>query len=184
MLEATCLIYSSCKATSTAKSISNSLFMETQNLIQEKITQKSELSETICNSQTLKRKYKYVHVSRKNLVLQEKLEPSKKTVQRIKLRENYFKNKCTKLQTKPDTTKEDYQQLLMNCKLKTSNFLKWEGWSDRSSHHTGTVRGWRESHSSIWRCIYVCTLSSNSLPSTQAGRYLIFMELSTQNYHG
>ncbi|XP_065933731.1 girdin-like [Magallana gigas] len=108
--EVTCLINSSGDATSTAISISNSLFMENQNLNQEKFTLKSELSETISNLKTLN--IKSENISRKNRVLQENLVSSNKTVKRTKRREDYWKTKCTKLETTTDTTKEDYQQLI------------------------------------------------------------------------
>lgn len=45
-------------------------------------------------------------------MLQEKLVSSNKTVKRTKRREDYWKTKCTKLETTTDTTKEDYQQLI------------------------------------------------------------------------
>lgn len=56
--------------------------MENQNLIQENITLKSELSETISDLQRLN--IKSENVSRKNRVFQEKLELSNKTVKRTK----------------------------------------------------------------------------------------------------
>nr|XP_034332011.1 uncharacterized protein LOC117691066 [Crassostrea gigas] len=84
--------------------------MENQNLNQEKFTLKSELFETISSLKTLN--IKSENISRKNRVLQEKRVSSNKTVKRTKRREDYWKTKCTKLETTTDTTKEDYQQLI------------------------------------------------------------------------
>lgn len=103
------------------------------------------------NSQTLNLKYKYG--SRKNQVLQEKLQPSKKTVLRTKLRENFLKKKTNVQNCRKKLTlqKKTIKNFLMNFNLINSNFFKWEGWSDCPSHRTGTTMGGRESYSSIWR---------------------------------
>lgn len=83
--------------------------MENQNLIQEKNI-KFLVIWNYSNSQTLNLKYKYG--SRKNQVLQEKLQPSKKTVLRTKLKKNFLEKKqMYKTAEKTDTTKEDYQEL-------------------------------------------------------------------------
>lgn len=63
--------------------------MENQNLIQENITLKSELSETISDLQRLN--IKSENVSRKNRVFQEKLELSNKTVKRLLLENQMYK---------------------------------------------------------------------------------------------
>ncbi|XP_062619501.1 uncharacterized protein LOC134281055 [Saccostrea cucullata] len=110
MPEATYLISSSGDAFSTAMSISNSVFMENQNLTNEKIALKSELTETISHMQTLN--IKSEDVIKQNRVLHEKLKSSNQAVKRTKRREDYWKTKCTKLETSDDTSKEDYQALL------------------------------------------------------------------------
>lgn len=124
--------------------------MENQNLIQEKNIKFLGIW-NYSNSQTLNLKYKYG--SRKNQVLQEKLQPSKKTVLRTKLRENFLKKKTNVQNCRKKLTlqKKTIKNFLMNFNLINSNFFKWEGWSDCPSHRTGTTMSWRESYSSIWR---------------------------------
>lgn len=52
-------------------------------------------------------------------MLQEKLEPSKKTVQRTELRDNFLKRKTNvqNCRKKPDTTKEDCQKLFYELQV-------------------------------------------------------------------
>lgn len=87
--------------------------MENQNLIQEKNIKFLGIW-NYSNSQTLNLKYKYG--SRKNQVLQEKLQPSKKTVLRTKLRENFLKKKTNVQNCRKKLTlqKKTIKNFLMN----------------------------------------------------------------------
>lgn len=199
--EATCLINSSGDATSTAISISNSLFMENQNLIQEKFTLKSELSETISNLQTLN--IKSENISRKNQVLQEKLVSSNKTVKRTKRREDYWKTKCTKLETTTDTTKEDYQQLIYelqadNDQQRTTITELQTALKEKDDQIAYLIEQLQEGDETrvihlfdkkekaftpeLHLCVY--SLLEHNVPSTQIGKYLIFIRIRTLNYYG
>lgn len=148
--------------------------MENQNLIQDKFTLKSELSETIFNLQTLN--IKSENRSRKNRVLQEKRVSSNKTVKRTKHREDYWKTKCTKLETTTDKTKEDYQHLIYELQadndqqrttiteldqmirsLISSNSYK------RGIKRESSIYLTRKKKHSLQNSMYVCTLFSNTM---------------------
>lgn len=169
--------------------------MENQNLIQEKITLKSELSETLSNLQTLN--IKSENVSMKNRVLREKLESSNKTVKRTKRREDYWKTKCTKLETTTDTTKEDYQQLINELQADndqqrtTINELQTalKEKDDQIAHlieqlqegaETRVIHLFDKKEKAFTPELHLCVYSllEHNVPSTQVGKYLIFIIIS------
>lgn len=175
--------------------------MENQNLVQDKFTLKSELSETIFNLQTLN--IKSENRSRKNRVLQEKRVSSNKTVKRTKHREDYWKTKCTKLETTTDKTKEDYQQLIYelqadNDQQRTTITELQTALKEKDDQIAYLIEQLQEGDKTrvihlfdkkekaftpeLHLCVY--SLLEHNVPSTQIGKYLIFIRKRTLNYYG